>query len=212
MKMKKIFIQAKSKENIMPVVKKAVKLLPSNIGLVTTIQHKHLLDKAKDFLVKEGFNVFIGGNVLGCNASSAVKIKYKVDAFLYIGSGEFHPIEVALETDKKVIVANPLSGKVNELDDSAVKKIKQRKKGGLLKFYSSKNIGILITTKPGQNNINKAWELENKFKDKKFYFFIGDTLDLSQMENFPFVEAWINTACPRMMEDKKGIVNIQDLE
>ena len=107
--MKTLFIEAKSKAEIMPAVKKAVKLLPKNIGLVTTIQHKHLMDKAKDFLVKKGFNVFTGGTVLGCNASNAAKIKGKVDAFLYIGSGEFHPIEVALETGKKIIVANPLS-------------------------------------------------------------------------------------------------------
>ena len=209
--MKKLFIEAKDKKNIIPIVKKAVKLLKGKIGLVSTIQHSYQLEKAKDFLEKNNIKAVVGGNILGCNAGNAVKIKNKVDMFLYVGSGEFHPIQIALETEKKVIIANPLSGKVNELDKSEITKIKQRRKGALLRFLSSKNIGILVSLKSGQNRLNDAFELKKKLKEKNCYIFAADTLDLNQLENFPFVEAWVNTACPRIVDDKKGIVNIDEI-
>lgn len=209
--MKKLFIEAKDKKNIIPVIKKSIKLLKGRIGLVSTIQHKYQLEKAKNFLEKNNIKAVVGGSVLGCNAENAVKIKNKVDMFLYVGSGEFHPIEISLETEKKVIIANPLSDKVKELNNSEIKRIKQRRKGALLRFLSSKNIGILVSLKQGQNRLNDAFKLKKKLKDKNCYIFAADTLDLSQIENFPFIEAWVNTACPRIVDDKKGIINIDEI-
>ena len=78
------------------------KLLPKKVGLVTTVQHKHELKKIKELIEKTGKKTVIGGQILGCDVNAAKKIKSKVDAFLYIGSGEFHPLGVALETNKKV--------------------------------------------------------------------------------------------------------------
>ena len=71
------------------------------------MQHKHELKKVKEIIEKAGKNAVIGGQILGCDVNAAKKIKNKVDAFLYIGSGEFYPLGVALETGKKVIIANP---------------------------------------------------------------------------------------------------------
>ena len=53
-------------------------------------------------------------------------------------------------------------------------------------------------------------KLEKKYPDKKFYTFVAETIDYAQLDNFNFIEAWINTACPRIEEDIK-VLNIEDL-
>ena len=80
-----------------------LKKLPKRVGILTTIQHLHKINDVE----KQIPNSVLGGQVLGCDASSARKIKDKVDAFLYVGSGEFHPIEIAVETGKDVLCFNP---------------------------------------------------------------------------------------------------------
>ena len=73
--MKTLFIEAKSTKDIIPAVRRALKLLKGKIGLVSTIQHKHKLEEAKEFLEKNNIKSVIGGSVLGCDVSSAKKIK-----------------------------------------------------------------------------------------------------------------------------------------
>ena len=59
-------------------------------------------------------------------------------------------------------------------------------------------------------------KLEKKYKDKKFYYFACDTLSIDELENFPFVQAWINTMCPRigyedLLRTRMAIVNLEDV-
>ena len=53
-------------------------------------------------------------------------------------------------------------------------------------------------------------------KEKNCYIFAFDTLDFSQIENFPFVECWVNTACNRILDDygkfPKPLIDLADLE
>ncbi len=210
--MRGIFIEAKYLGDITKAVEKSLKFLPKKVGLVTTAQHKHELKKAKKIIEDNGKKAVIGGQILGCDASAAKKIKNKVDAFLYIGSGRFHPIEVALETKKKVIMANPLTNEAKVLEKDIIGKLKKKQKGALIKFLSSKEIGILVSTKPGQKKLKKAMELKKKLKDKNCYIFMADTINPAEFENFPFIECWINTACPRFADEKKGVINYELVE
>jgi 2-(3-amino-3-carboxypropyl)histidine synthase len=209
--MKELFIETKAS---IGSVDFDVSKLPKKIGVVTTIQYIDEMKKIADHLWKKGIKAMVAGQVLGCNSSSAEKIKGKVDAFLYVGSGEFHPIGVALRTGKPVFVLHPESMKLSKVEQAEVDRINKRKKGMLAKFHSSKTIGVLLTTKEGQSGVQggvkKVAELEKKFPDKRFYHFICDTLDYNQLLNFPFVECWVNTMCPRVMEDV-NVLNIQDL-
>ncbi len=102
------FIETRSAVDIRPVVEKAVSELKGQvIGLITTVQHVHKLPEACDVLEANGKTCVIGkgdsrlaypGQVLGCNFSTA---RNEVcDEYLYIGSGDFHPLGVALSTKK----------------------------------------------------------------------------------------------------------------
>ena len=168
--------------------------------------------KGKDVILIKGEHCQYDGQILGC---SIKKFQKDVDAFLYIGDGMFHPRALMFYNEKDVFVFNPFSKTFSKLNTKEVEKIKKRVKVGLVKFHSSKEIGIIVSTKPGQNRMKDAMELEKRFGDKNFYLFVCDTLDFNQLENFPFVECWVNTACPRIgLDDEvsKVIININDIE
>ncbi|MBW2988902.1 2-(3-amino-3-carboxypropyl)histidine synthase subunit [Candidatus Woesearchaeota archaeon] len=209
--MKTIFIEGRYKGHI-KIGRDIEKRLPEKIGLVSSIQ---FLGSLQDIKKQLAGRAIIGGQVLGCNAKNAEKMQNKVDAFLYIGDGQFHPLGIAIKTKKTVFTFNPISKTFDKVKEQDIKEYKKRKKTALLKFLHSENIGVLVSAKPGQHyGLKKLWaeedRLRKKYRDKRFYTFIADTIDYSQLENFPFIEAWVNTACPRMEEDIR-IADIRDI-
>ncbi len=218
--MKTLFIESKYMGNAELDKIKAEKL-PKNIGLVATIQFTGQLDKIKDYLADKNKKVYVAkgnqkypGQILGCDASSGEKIKSKVDAFLYIGDGRFHPLGLAMSTNKEVFCFNPANGYFSEIDNKEIEEYKKSLKVKKIRFLSAENVGILVSTKPGQNNSKKASEIKKKLEKegKKCYTFVFDTLSLNELENFPFVDFWVNTACPRIEGDSKEVVNVRDVE
>ena len=79
-----------------------------------------------------------------------------------------------------------------------------------MRFLNAEKVGILISIKPGQNNLNKAFMFKKKLK-KKSYLFICNNVNTSEFENFPEIQSWINTACPRLDVNDARIVNIRDV-
>ncbi|VVB80978.1 2-(3-amino-3-carboxypropyl)histidine synthase [uncultured archaeon] len=180
-----------------------LKRLPKRLGIVTTIQHLHKIDD----IVKQTKGV-LAGQVLGCNASQVEKVNDDIDAFLFVGSGEFHPINVALKTGKKVWLWNPISKNFGLLDEKMIEKYRKQKQGKLSKFLNAKRVGIIVSTKMGQKNLMRAYELM-KQSDREYYLFACDEVNFAEFENFNFIDFWVNTACPRI-EDSR-IIHIDDL-
>src|SRR3989338_10828963 len=119
-----VHILAKSNHDVTNVVKKVT--FSGVLGLATTIQHVHQLEKVQRLFPGS----IICGQILGFDAGLAKRFANQVDAFLFIGSGDFHPLEVALETGKPVICANPYTGEVTYLSEEDVAKRKKRIKAG----------------------------------------------------------------------------------
>ncbi|KYK26817.1 hypothetical protein AYK26_04490 [Euryarchaeota archaeon SM23-78] len=218
--MKTFFIEARYKGKI-ELPDELVGLLPGKVALFSSVQFLDGLEKARKKIESRGKKVFLlktehtkyPGQLLGC---SIKEFKKDFDAFLYIGDGCFHPKALVLKNHKPAFALNPFSKKYFKLDEKDVKDMKKKQKGAMLKFMSSKEIGVLVSIKPGQYNIKKAHELEKKFPDKNFYLLIFDTLDFAELENFPFVECFVNTACPRISYDEydkisKPVINVDDL-
>ncbi len=201
--MEKLFIDAKSNLNIQKVLKKIKER--GKAGLVTTIQHLHLMKKAQKIIPGS----IIGGQVLGCDVSAAKRIKDQIDFFIYIGTGEFHPLGIALKTKKKVIVANPLTEEVSEVSQKDIQTYQKRIKGKYLKFLSAEKIGILVSTKPGQNHFQEALEFKKKI-NKPSYIFIADTLSENELENYKDIDIFINTACPRI--EFKNVISLEEIQ
>ena len=197
--------------------------LPKNIGLATTVQFLYFVDEIKQHLESNGKNIFVDklrqkyeGQLLGCDIGSADKIKDSVDAFLYIGTGIFHPLGIALQIDKDVFCYDPVSAVLTKIDRTQVERYNKKRKAAYMKFLEATEIGILVSLKPGQNNFRKAVELKKQLKEKNCYIFAFDTLDFSQVENFPFIQCWVNTACNRILDDydkfPKPLVDLSDIE
>ncbi|MBS3155018.1 diphthamide synthesis protein [Candidatus Woesearchaeota archaeon] len=198
--MKTLFIPAKSRISIKESLKKVK--INGRMGLITTIQFLDQLKLANKILK----NSVIGDQILGCNIKNAEKIKDKVDFFLYIGSGRFHPIYVAQKIKKPVYILNPNTNEFSKIDESEIIDYERKLKGKLSKFYSARSYGILVSTKPGQYQMKKAELLRKKLKNS--FIFICNNINENEFENFK-IDMWINTACPRI--EGKNIINLEDL-
>lgn len=188
----------------------ASKIKEEKIGLLTTIQHLEILNKAKEQLEQKGKKAFIGGQVLGCWTVNADKISDKVDAFLYIGSGKFHPLAVR---NKKIYSLDVETNTVEVVDAD---KEEKRRFANIFAAKDAKTFAILVTTKAGQNQLlGKAEEIKNKMKEKQKNAFIVIMNEIND-NNLQGIraDAFINTACPRIIEDSfsKPIINANDLE
>jgi 2-(3-amino-3-carboxypropyl)histidine synthase len=198
-----IYVAASAKLQLVPVLEKVADILPERVGLATTIQHVHMMNEAKEFLESKGKKVFIGkrdGQVLGCEFSAVEEIKNKVDAFLFIGSGLFHPTGIAYYCQKKTFRADPYTREVEEVDINLFLKRKYARIG---KAKEAKVFGIIISTKPGQKNLKKAEQvrLELEEKGKEVYLIVGDEISPDRMLGFREIQAFVDTACPRIAVD-----------
>ena len=216
--MKTFFIEAKYGQKVV-LPDEFIKKLPKEIALFTTVQFIDSVDGIKKQLEKNNIkaklfkakNTKYPGQLIGCSIG-----KFDSKNFLYIGDGLFHPKALLLKNDAVVFVYNPFIKEYFELTQKDVGDMRRKQKAGLVKFLSSREIGVLISTKPGQNKIDEARKLKKKYPDKNFYFLIFSTLDFTQLENFNFIECFVNTACPRISYDdsekiRKPVINIEDI-
>ncbi len=207
------FIEARSDVDVTAVAKKALQSLRGQvIGLITTVQHVHKLGEVREILEQNGKTCVIGegdskiaypGQVLGCNFSAArVEGIEKCDEYLYIGSGDFHPLGVTLATKKRVVIADPLMNEVREPDQTLI----MRQRSAVIgKSYDANVFGIIVSTKNGQNRMELANELKELAKkhEKDAYIFSMDLITPDQLLQFK-VDAFVNTACPRLAVDEVG--------
>ncbi len=203
------------------------------VALYASVQFCNNLDIVKDQLQKLGITILtsrpdrthVTSQLLGCdNYHNSLHLSQSqldsIDYYLYIGDGKFHPLALVyaqkdLPELKEIICNDPIAKTMTLLDHQHLKTILRKYRGSLLKFLSAKKVGIIITIKPGQEQFRSSTVMEKKFPDKKFYYFIDNVISFDQLENFPFIAVWVNTACPRVGFDdqekfRKGVINLND--
>ncbi len=205
-----IFVEAKSAAPVGAAVRKALPLLGGKVGLVTTAQHAHSLAEAAGIVRQAGKKALIGkgdarvkypGQVLGCNASSARAVAKRVDSFLYIGTGTFHPIAVALATGKPTIAADPLTGEVQDVGPLG-ERILRRRHGLITAASKSRSFGIILCSKPGQSRKALAFSLARKLRaaGREARVVTANEIEPWRFKGFAF-DALVSTACPRLAID-----------
>ena len=204
--MKTIFIPSKSKERLEKTsFFENSKVLPKSIALVYSIQYEQIAKEIKSILEKN-HDITKFSQVLGC---SKLSFSEQTQAVLLIGSGIFHAVSIASSSNLPIYMYE--QSKLKKLSEKEIISFSKRKKTAYIKFLSSDKIGVLISTKPGQQNLAKALELKKRTKQKQIYLFLGDFLSPAEFENFG-LDSWVNTACPRLDMDSTAILNIADLE
>ncbi len=211
---KTLFIEVRKKFDLNKVKFELLDKLPGKaVSLAGTIQYLDLVPKVKRYLEKQGRKVIIkkgayyGAHVIGCNASAFDK---NADNLLLLSDGKFHALNNAVILNKEIYV---FSGEVLEkFEQKEIDKILKRKRGNQSKFLNSDSVGILSTIKPGQN-FKAIKELKSKIEkiNKKAYVFEADNINLSELDNFPDIKIWINTACYGLDMDDVRVVNLFDI-
>ena len=208
-------------EQALPMLKEYKKL-----GLVTTVSHLHQLDDMKkilreadpahphEVLTARGGLAILEGQVLGCDSSAADKLAHQVDALVYFGGGEFHPLGITAK--KPILAVSPYANSAHWLNDSIEKK-RKHELGMLLAALEAKSIGILVSTKSGQFNIRAAENAKKKLREfgKQASVLVTSEVDFSSLQDFNSFDAYLTTACPRLVDDAeragKPIVNLAQL-
>ncbi len=224
-----IFINAQSTLDVSKVVEKAIpSLIGKKIGLVTTAQHLHTLEIVEKILRQHNLEpLFTSGDeriaekgqILGCNFSAGEKLSESVDSFLFIGSGTFHPVGLAMSTKKPVIAADPYTNSVKkqEIEDMKNNILRQRY-GAILAARSAQRFGILIGLKRGQQRLNLAYEVQQMLDaaGRHSLLITQDEFSPTSLQGFD-LDCYVSTACPRIAIDdylqyKKPIVTPIELE
>jgi 2-(3-amino-3-carboxypropyl)histidine synthase len=207
-----IYIEARATVLVDEAVGASLPLLSkwSKIGIATTVQHLQTLSTAREILVRAGKTVAIGdsgrlpyaGMVSGCEYSNVKSISEEVEAFMFIGGGQFHAIGIALSTTKPTIIADPYDNRAYSIDTEAHKTVKQRW-SCIEEARKAKTFGILIGLKPGQKKIEEAMKIkETAEKNSKVAFLLAVREVLPEiLLEFPVIDAYVNTACPRISLD-----------
>lgn len=173
------------------------------VGLIATANFLPSLEKAEGFLASKGFEVFTEegerteeGQILGCDVSSALAVEEKVDCYLYIGSGKFHPLGLVTKTEKPIF---RLDLERNELKEVQLDLFKRQRIVAVEQARDAEEFGILVTTKKGQSRPELASDLQDKLKqnNNKSYTFVMDEITPEKLAGID-VDCLVNTACPRL--------------
>jgi 2-(3-amino-3-carboxypropyl)histidine synthase len=206
-----IYVPAKSRHETIPIVEKALPFLQGKrVGLATVVQHLHTLTETTKFLESKGLTVKIpgrgpwahdNGQVLGCDYFGLKRIEPDVDSFLIVGS-YFHGLGAALSVEKPTILADPYDGTVHRLDEDRDRIIRHRY-AMVEKARKADNFGIIISTKPGQSNPTIALSIQRQLEEsgKKAVLLYADEIIPEKLLDFTEVEAFVDTACPRLALD-----------
>jgi 2-(3-amino-3-carboxypropyl)histidine synthase len=179
------------------------------IGLVSSVQYLHLLPKIAEIIKAVGKDAIVGGHLLGCWTKNAEQIASKSDALLFVGSGMFHPC--GFECDYFFDLER---GEIRDVRNE-IAKWEKIKWGRIAAARNAITFGILVSTKPGQLDMERAEMIKQALekRDKKAFILVMDRITDATLLGLD-VDAFINTACPRLMDDKwsKPFVNAADVE
>ncbi len=203
-----LFVEVFYNLDLAPLIEQVLPRLKTKIGLVSSVQYVQLLPEIQSFLKAHNIEavigtgderVIFGGQILGCNISAALAVD--VEQYLYLGSGNFHPLSIAIETGKELLVLDPQMNEVRDLTPLREKILRQRY-GAITRAQDANHFLVLVSSKPGQIRMEKALTIKALLESK------GKTADLVLMEKFdpeyilPFkADAYVSTACSRIAVD-----------
>jgi 2-(3-amino-3-carboxypropyl)histidine synthase len=221
------YIEVRIDADPIPLLEKHLDRLCKRVGLFTTVQHVQLLDKVKTFLEGKGYEVAIGapagrahhpGQVLGCSFRTATSISGMVDCYVYLGSGDFHPLGVALSARKPVLAFDILTGEVRDMTPLVERTLKQRY-ARMARAMEAETFGIIVGQKMGQKRLKLALRLERMIgeKGKRAYLISANSITPETLVSFRKLDCLVNTACPRITIDdasryKQPVLSPQELE
>jgi 2-(3-amino-3-carboxypropyl)histidine synthase len=184
------------------------------IGLGATVQWLDHLDQAKRLLERHGMIALTGpptpplryeGQVLGCAYQPLLKLSSEVDGYLVIGS-RFHGLGLGLQTEKPIYYLDPELGTLGGLNIE-VERLLRSRYGYIERALEARRMGVIVSVKPGQLRMRCAMKLKRLLEKagRRAEILIMDDVNMEMLRDSG-LEAFINTACPRLsIEDQECI-------
>lgn len=205
-----LYIESRSDADVDDSVLENLGDLPERVGLLATIQYLELIPKVKSILESSGRTVLVGagdrrichpGQVLGCNCSAAESVDADVDGYLFIGEGDFHPLAAAFGMKKTVLVLNPVTGEVRDMTDVR-DRILRKRFAAIQGARDAQSFLVIVCSKIGQNRPSEAdrtVELLRKH-GRSVQKLVMEEISPVALMSYQ-VDAFVNTACPRIAMD-----------
>ncbi|MCI4364468.1 MAG: diphthamide biosynthesis enzyme Dph2 [Thermoplasmata archaeon] len=183
--------------------------LPHQLGLVASVQHLDLVSPLSEELRRRGYHVRIergdrrlayAAQALGCNYTGAEAVAGEVEGFVFLGTGRFHPIGLAFAVDRPVWSLDPLQNVLEPPIDRAG--LIRRRLLAVASVRDARRWGILVSTFGGQNRSATALALQERARarGREAELITFDRLDPRDLEGRA-LDAYVNTACPRIALD-----------
>ena len=200
--------EKEAQDRFLDAVGRVAPLKGNKLGLVGSIQHLHLIFEFKERLEKAGFEVEVPvggdrltfpGQVLGCNYSGD---NDTIGHYLFLGSGDFHPIGLVMHTGKPLALLDPYTGDSSEMSLERIERILRQRFGLIMAVQDAQTFAILIGEKPGQMRRTLALRMKKLLAKhgKKGYLLALEHISPDLISFYP-VDAYVNTACPRIAID-----------
>jgi 2-(3-amino-3-carboxypropyl)histidine synthase len=183
--------------------------LPQRLGLVASVQHLDLVGPLSMELERRGRTVRLGtgdrrlayaAQALGCNYTGAEAVASDVEAFLFLGTGRFHPLGLAFAVDRPVWSLDPLQETLEPPIDRAA--LIRRRQLTVATARDARRWGILVSSFAGQDRTPTALALQQRAvaRGREAEILLFDRLDPRDLEGRA-LDAYVNTACPRIALD-----------
>ncbi len=211
-----VYLQARSMlEPSTESINHAIELLreigAGEIGLLSTVQHTHILPKISEELSRKGFNPLIPpgnlpyfepGQVIGCDYRVARRVR--VDAYVIVSGGLFHPLGLYLSTFKPVIQLDPYrSEAVNRTME--FERIYRSRLFKISEAIDAEKWGLIVGLKTGQYRPGLVKSIESLLRRKKrdYEVYVAESLNEERLRSIDRddIQAWIVTSCPRIPLD-----------
>ncbi|MDO8642472.1 MAG: diphthamide biosynthesis enzyme Dph2 [Candidatus Woesearchaeota archaeon] len=223
-----LYVYVEDTKDLMPLAEKSKKFLEqyTTIGLVSSIQHIHLIEKIKQFYEQHGKKVFIpnkqgyahvNGHVVGCEYGGLKKSKKEnnIEAVVVLGN-QFHALGAALALpETPVILLDTYNEDVVLMDEKRREIITQRA-ASIEKMKEAKTVGIIIGLKVGQK-FGAYQLLKEGFEKqgKNVLLITMREMTPDKIYNFYTVDGFVELACPRIAVDdferyKKPIITFKE--
>ncbi|MBO4356587.1 MAG: diphthamide biosynthesis enzyme Dph2 [Candidatus Methanomethylophilaceae archaeon] len=205
-----LYIESRSDVTLDDSIKGSLKDLPQKVGLLATIQYLDLIPVVKGILESMGREVFVGagdmriaypGQVLGCNCSSAEAVIDDVDAFLFLGEGDFHPLAAAFGVKKTIFVLNPVTKELRDMSETR-DRILRKRFAAIQSAKKAQTFMVIVCSKVGQDRSDEADRVIEMIRSHGLRAYKSVMEEITPISLMAYrVDAFVNTACPRVAMD-----------
>ncbi len=183
--------------------------VPKRLGLVVSVQHRDLVEPLSSELAARGYEVLVGrgdrrlafaAQALGCNYTGAEAVRERAEAFLFVGTGRFHPVGLAFAVDRPVWSIDPARGVLEPPIDRGA--LVRRRQLVVATARDARRWGIIVSTFTGQHRLPTALALQERARarGREAEILLTDRLDPRDLVGRS-LDAYVSTSCPRIALD-----------